>query len=38
MSEANFLRLFPEQEGYRFLLVSAPATELRGDGDDREIG
>ena len=21
MSEANFLRLFPEQEGYRFLLV-----------------
>jgi len=25
MSEANFLRLFPEQEGYQFLLVSAPA-------------
>ena len=25
MSEANFLKLFPEQEGYRFLLVDAPA-------------
>ena len=25
MSEANFLTLFPEQEGYRFLLVEAPA-------------
>jgi putative ABC transport system permease protein len=24
MSEVNFLRLFPEQEGYRFLLVDAP--------------
>ncbi len=27
MSEANFLRLFPEQEGYRFLLVEAPAPQ-----------
>jgi len=25
MSDANFARLFPEQEGYRFLLVDAPA-------------
>ena len=24
MSEANFIRLFPEQPGYRFLLVDAP--------------
>ena len=24
MSEANFLKLFPEQEGYQFLLVEAP--------------
>jgi ABC-type antimicrobial peptide transport system permease subunit len=24
MSEANFLRLFPEQEGYRFFLIDAP--------------
>jgi putative ABC transport system permease protein len=24
MSEANFLKLFPEQEGYQFLLVAAP--------------
>lgn len=25
MSQSNFLRLFPEQEGYRFLLVEAPS-------------
>jgi putative ABC transport system permease protein len=25
MSEANFLRLYPRQEGYRFFLVGAPA-------------
>ncbi len=25
MSDANFTRLFPEQEGFRFLLVDAPA-------------
>ncbi len=25
MSEANFIRLFPEQQGYRFLLIDAPA-------------
>jgi len=28
MSQANFLRLFPEQEGYRFLLVEAPAERI----------
>jgi ABC-type lipoprotein release transport system permease subunit len=27
MSEKNFLRLFPEQEGYRFFLLDLPATE-----------
>jgi hypothetical protein len=27
MSEENFVRLFPEQQGYRFLLVEAPAGE-----------
>ena len=27
MSEANFLALFPDQEGYQFLLVEAPAGE-----------
>jgi ABC-type antimicrobial peptide transport system permease subunit len=26
MSERNFLALFPEQQGYRFLLVGAPST------------
>ncbi len=30
MSEANFLKVFPEQEGYRFLLVeAAPATAAK---------
>ena len=28
MSEENFLRLFPEQQGYRFLLVEAPAEKI----------
>jgi putative ABC transport system permease protein len=27
MSDASFLRLFPEQEGYRFLLVDTPAEQ-----------
>lgn len=27
MSEKNFLRLFPEQEGYRFFLLDTPAPE-----------
>jgi hypothetical protein len=37
MSDANFLRLFPEQEGYRFLLVDTPvdraAAVEQGAGD-----
>jgi len=28
MSDANFTRVFPEQEGYRFLLVDAPADRV----------
>ncbi|HUS11509.1 MAG TPA: ABC transporter permease [Pyrinomonadaceae bacterium] len=27
MAESNFLRLFPEQEGYRFFLIDTPAAE-----------
>ncbi|HEV2828378.1 MAG TPA: ABC transporter permease [Pyrinomonadaceae bacterium] len=27
MAEANFIRLFPEQEGYRFFLIDTPAIE-----------
>jgi len=27
MSENNFLRLFPEQEGYRFFLIDTPASD-----------
>ena len=27
MGEANFIRLFPEQEGYRFFLIEAPAEQ-----------
>ena len=27
MAETNFLRLFPDQEGYRFFLIDTPATE-----------
>ncbi len=27
MSEENFLRLFPEQEGYRFFLIDTPASQ-----------
>ena len=34
MSEANFVRLFPEQQGYRFLLVDAPAAQA-ADGRRR---
>src|SRR5205814_2352013 len=30
MSEPNFLKLFPDQEGYRFLLVDAPAAQAPG--------
>ena len=32
MSEANFLKLFPEQEGYQFLLVNAPPARAGGGG------
>jgi hypothetical protein len=38
MSEANFLKLFPEQEGYQFLLVSASppqAQEIAATIEDR---
>jgi putative ABC transport system permease protein len=28
MSEQNFLRLFPEEEGYRFFLIDVPATQV----------
>jgi ABC-type antimicrobial peptide transport system permease subunit len=28
MSEANFLRLFPEQQGYRFFLIDLPNADL----------
>jgi putative ABC transport system permease protein len=38
MSEANFLRLFPDQQGYRFLLVDTPAgqaTRLAATIEDR---
>jgi len=28
MSEKNFVRLFPDQEGYRFFLIDAPEREL----------
>ena len=30
MSDANFVRLFPEQQGYRFLLIDVPAGEAPG--------
>ena len=34
MADANFVRLYPEQEGYRFLLVDGEAPELeQGAGD-----
>jgi putative ABC transport system permease protein len=33
MSEANFVRLFPEQQGYRFLLVDAPAAQAASLAD-----
>ena len=36
MSEENFLRLFPEQEGYRVLLVDAPASRAAALSDTIE--
>ena len=38
MSEANFLRLFPEQEGYGLLLVDAPAARVAAVADAIERG
>jgi ABC-type lipoprotein release transport system permease subunit len=38
MSDANFARLFPEQEGYRFLLVDAPADRVAQVGAAIEEG
>jgi hypothetical protein len=38
MSEANFLRLFPEQEGYAQLLVDAPAARVSAISDAIERG
>ncbi|HEV3215584.1 MAG TPA: ABC transporter permease [Vicinamibacterales bacterium] len=33
MSEDNFVRLFPSQEGYRFLLIDVPADRMRAVSD-----
>jgi putative ABC transport system permease protein len=33
MSEANFVRLFPSQEGYRFLLIDVPADRMKAVSD-----
>jgi ABC-type lipoprotein release transport system permease subunit len=38
MSEANFLRLFPDQEGYGQLLVEAPAARVAAVSDAIERG
>jgi len=38
MSDVNFARLFPEQEGYRFLLVDAPADRVARTAADIEEG
>ena len=38
MSEANFLRLFPDQEGYGLLLVDAPADRVAAISDAIERG
>jgi hypothetical protein len=38
MSEGNFLRLFPEQEGYGLLLVDAPAARVAEVSDAIERG
>jgi putative ABC transport system permease protein len=36
MSEANFVKLFPEQQGYRFLLIDAPADRAAAIGPEIE--
>ena len=33
MSQANFTRLFPDQQGYRVMLVDAPAAQASGGRD-----
>jgi putative ABC transport system permease protein len=33
MSDENFVRLFPEQQGYRFLLIDAPAAQAASIGE-----
>jgi putative ABC transport system permease protein len=38
MSDANFLKLFPEQQGYRFLLIDAPANRAEEIGASIENG
>ena len=38
MSESNFLKLFPEQEGFQFLLVDAPAERAGAIADAIEAG
>ena len=38
MSEANFVKLFPEQQGYRFLLIDAPADRAAALGPEIEKG
>jgi ABC-type antimicrobial peptide transport system permease subunit len=38
MSEANFLRLYPRQEGYQFFLVGAPAGREQAVRDALERG
>jgi len=38
MSEANFVKLFPEQQGYRFLLIDAPADRAAALGAEIEKG
>src|SRR6185503_7373614 len=36
--EANFVKLFPEQQGYRFLLIDAPADRAATLGPEIEKG
>jgi putative ABC transport system permease protein len=36
MSDENFVKLFPEQQGYRFLLIDAPAAAAAGLGQTIE--
>ena len=38
MADANFTALFPEQQGYRFLMIDGPAAPAREAGDAIERG